>query len=136
HSTEAVVDKVQLTEQEMLSKICNDAQITIDGQKRLFTLLTQYSNVYKGDKRGCVKGLTHAIQVSTSHPIVSRPRVHTEEHEHAIEVEVEKMLKDGVIVPSNSPHSSEIVMVKKKTGEWRMCIDYRQLNKNTINDQY
>ncbi|GJZ62089.1 putative mitochondrial protein [Tanacetum coccineum] len=42
----------------------------------------------------------------------------------------------GVIRPSHSPFSSLIVMVKNKDGSWRMCIDYRQINKFTIKDKF
>ncbi|GKB83583.1 putative mitochondrial protein [Tanacetum coccineum] len=47
--------------------------------------------------------------------------------------EVEQELMDsGVIRASQSPFLSPIVMVKKKDGTWKMCTDYRQLNKHTV----
>ncbi|GKB86719.1 putative mitochondrial protein [Tanacetum coccineum] len=53
-----------------------------------------------------------------------------------IEAMVKKLLDSGVLRPSNSPFSSLIVMVKKKDGSWRMCIDYRHINKHTVKDKF
>nr|GEW73402.1 putative mitochondrial protein [Tanacetum cinerariifolium] len=49
---------------------------------------------------------------------------------------VKELLKSGVIRISQNPFSSLIVMVKKKDGSWRMCVDYRQLNKYTVKDKF
>ncbi|GJT56985.1 hypothetical protein Tco_0992039 [Tanacetum coccineum] len=54
----------------------------------------------------------------------------------AIENMVQEILDTGVIRQSNSPFAFPIVMVKKKYNTWRMCVDYRQLNKNTIKDKF
>jgi hypothetical protein len=45
-------------------------------------------------------------------------------------------LEKGVIIPNTSPCGSPIIMVPKKDGRWRMCIDYRSLNKITIKNIY
>ena len=53
-----------------------------------------------------------------------------------VDAEVTKMLEQGVVKPSSSPWSSPIVMVKKKDGSWRFCVDYRKLNSVTRQDAY
>ncbi|GKB54803.1 retrotransposon-related protein, partial [Tanacetum coccineum] len=47
-----------------------------------------------------------------------------------------KLLEAGLIRHSQSSFSSPIVMVKKKDGSWRMCVDYRQLNKHTVKNKF
>jgi hypothetical protein len=49
---------------------------------------------------------------------------------------VQEILNAGVIHPSTSPYSSPVVMVLKKEGSWRMCPDFRALNKLTIKDKF
>ncbi|XP_044317448.1 uncharacterized protein K02A2.6-like [Drosophila rhopaloa] len=53
-----------------------------------------------------------------------------------IDTQVDELLSEDAIEPSRSPHSAPIVLVKKKTGEWRMCVDYRQLNAHSVPDAY
>jgi hypothetical protein len=59
----------------------------------------------------------------------------TPEKKNIIDEHIQGMLKQGVIEPSYSPHAAP-VLVKKKTGEWRFCIDFRRLNEATIKDAY
>jgi hypothetical protein len=49
---------------------------------------------------------------------------------------VQELLNAGVIQPSTSPYSYPVVMVLKKKGSWRMCLDFRALNKLTIKDKF
>ncbi|GKA69579.1 transposon ty3-I gag-pol polyprotein [Tanacetum coccineum] len=53
-----------------------------------------------------------------------------------IKRQVEELLESGVIRPSSSLCGSPIVLVPKKDGGWRMCVDYRALNKITIKNRY
>ncbi|XP_048570454.1 uncharacterized protein LOC125551359 [Triticum urartu] len=61
-----------------------------------------------------------------------RPYRHKPEHKTEIEKQVEELLRSGVIQRSTSPFSSPVILVKKKDGTWRLCIDYRQLNALTV----
>ncbi|GJX25621.1 retrotransposon-related protein [Tanacetum coccineum] len=69
-------------------------------------------------------------------PINIRPYKHPPSQKDAMEAMVKELMESGVIRDSQSPYSSPIVMIKKKDGTWRMCVNYRQLNKYTVKDKF
>ena len=53
-----------------------------------------------------------------------------------LKMQLKELLYLGLIHPSVSPWGAPVIFVRKKDGSWRLCIDYRQLNKATIKNQY
>jgi hypothetical protein len=79
----------------------------------------------------------HSIPlVPGSLPPNIRPYRHPFAQKNEIEKMVQELLTAGVIRPSTSPYSSPVVMVLKKEGSWRMCPEFRALNKLTIKDKF
>lgn len=69
-------------------------------------------------------------------PVSVKPYRYSPTHKDEIERQIKEMLMKGIIKPSHSPFASPVILVKKKDGSWRFCVDYRQLNNITVKDKY
>ncbi|XP_057442060.1 uncharacterized protein LOC130733807 [Lotus japonicus] len=71
-----------------------------------------------------------------SNPVSLRPYRYPPAQKDVIDNMVKELLDSGVIQPSSSPFASPVVLVKKKDGSWRMCVDYRKLNDMTVKAKF
>lgn len=69
-------------------------------------------------------------------PVRQRAYRVSRKEQDAIRNQVQQMLTDDIIQPSTSPWASPVVLVKKKDGTMRFCVDYRKLNNVTKKDVY
>jgi hypothetical protein len=75
----------------------------------------------------------HRIRLPPSTEAVAvRPYRYAYAQKEEIEQQCAKMLRLGVIHPSESSFSALVILVKKHDGSWRMCFDYRDLNDKTV----
>ena len=81
--------------------------------------------------------MQHSIPVApNTRPIRHAPHQLGPEKEAEVDRQVQLLADQGLIEPSDSAWSSPVVLVKKKDGSWRLCIDYRRLNNVTNQDAY
>jgi len=78
----------------------------------------------------------HRIPLKDDIPLVSRPYRANPIMQKEIEKQTQVMLDNEVIRPSVSEYRSPVVMVKKKDGTFRFCVDYRKLNEHSKKDKY
>lgn len=105
---------------------------------RLMELLGRFKDCFSSTSRVGQTPLTkhRIITEETARPIRQNPYRVAQKEREVIQQQVKKMLEDDVIQPSKSPWASPVVLVKKKDGSLRFCIDYRKLNNVTKKDVY
>ena len=106
--------------------------------RRLHELLEEFHSAFSLEESE--RGETDLLEMEIHTGDATPRRVPARRMPLAVRQEVSRQLKkmqeDGVIQPSSSPWASPIVMVRKKDGSFRFCIDYRQLNEVTKLDTY
>eukprot|EP00731_Ephydatia_muelleri_P013115 Em0007g425a len=112
--------------------------LTSEEKHRLYELLVEFADVFaeSSDDMGRTGVVKHSIDTGTSHPIRQQcRRVPPFRREQAKKM-IDDMLQKDIIQPSSSPWASPIILVPKKDGSLRFCIDYRKLNSVTRKDAY
>ncbi|CAI5660481.1 unnamed protein product [Oreochromis niloticus] len=115
-----------------------DSPAPTEWKKRLQQKLAQRRNVFSLDEWdvGLAKDVEHNIRLSNSTPFRERSRRLAPADIDDVRQHLQQLLAAGIIKESRSPFASPIVVVRKKNGSIRICIDYRTLNSRTIPDQY
>ena len=110
-----------------------------DQRRRLAEVLLEYADIFPvpGDPlTGHMDAVEHHINTGDRSPIRCAPRRMSPQKMKREEECITEMLTGGQIEASDSPWSSPVVLVTKKDGGTRFCVDYRQLNDATIKDAY
>lgn len=118
---------------------------SVDVSKSMFTkppevqlLIDQFSSMFQPPsglppKRSSV----HTIPlVPRAQPFRMRPYRYNSAQKDETEQQIQQLLANGWIQESQSPYASPVLLVKKKTGDWRLFVDYRKLNALTVKNKF
>ncbi|CAN6166061.1 unnamed protein product [Urochloa humidicola] len=119
-------------------EVIADEEVKVHIPAEIQSLIEEFAGLFEvpselPPSRSC----DHSIPlVEGAVPVNVRPYRFAPALKDEIERQVSEMLKQGIIQKSNSPFSSSVLLVKKKDGTWRFCVDYRHLNAITLKSKY
>jgi hypothetical protein len=113
-------------EEEMISH-------NVSIRDELDEIVTEYNDVFRGilELPADLEPFKIELTNAENEPPASPPRRQSPARRMEIERQVTELLEQGIIRPSKSSYAAPLVLVGKKNGETRMCVDYRQLNQQT-----
>jgi len=117
-----------------------------EGEQEIRQICTEYVDVFKlpGDKLTATSAIEHYIPTPTipaNRAITLRNYRIPEHHQPEVHDQIQQMLEDKIIQPSQSPWNFSILIVPKKLDasgrrKWRICVDFRKLNDVTVGDSF
>lgn len=119
-------------------KVHIETELTEEQSQQIHNLLLKHRGLFSTsntDIGNCDK-VEHVTELENEIPFKRKHRRIPPSMIEEVRKHLEELLAAGVIRRSNSPWASNIVLVRKKNGSLRMCVDYRMLNRRTIKDSY
>ena len=136
-----IVESYKRTQE--LKKIISTDHLNAEEKDSVEKLISDYTKVFllPGDPLPCTDVVEHFIPTDTNRPVNAKQYRHPVAHQEFIQKDIQKKLDEGIIEPSNSPSSSPIWIVPKRSDpqgkpRWRMVVDFRELNQRTVGDAY
>src|SRR5699024_2838832 len=119
----------------MFDELLKDAVLSEPDRQRFIDIMLKYPHVWQGERMGRSKNYSHSIELLNPRRINSQRAYRVSpEKQLIVDAEINTMLELKAIRRSKSPFASPVVLVQKKQGDWRFCVDFRKLNQNTKPD--
>ena len=116
----------------------SDSVLNDDDRIKFRELFRCYRDIFAfpDDQPGKISLVQHVIDTGDAIPIKKRPYRTSPQCKQEVDRQVKVMLQKGVIRESVSPWSSPVVLIKKKNGSFRFCVDLRKVNAVTRKDSF
>jgi len=109
--------------------------LTAEQKNQLEAVASEFPSIFKSTP-GRTSLVEHSIHIGDAAPVRQTAYRLPYSKRRDVRLELDKMLENGIIVPSTSAWASPIVLVPKKDGTTRLCVDYRKLNSVAKFDAY
>ena len=108
-----------------------NTEVTGDDKYQLMSLLNEYKDLVARNMKqlGCTTLVEMDIQLEDDQPTYYRPYRMAYSERRKVQEIVEELKDAGIVEDSFSSFASPVLLVKKKSGDVRLCVDYRSLNK-------
>lgn len=134
NATENLLDREDsLEEKDSLESVVIDSNLTPSQAEELKEMLKTHRHCFSL-KKGETHLAKHYVETGAAKPVHCLPYRVLVADRKVINSHVQQMTEDGIIRPSTSSWSSPVVLVRKKDGGVRFCVDYRRLNAVTERD--
>ncbi|XP_073808802.1 adenosylhomocysteinase isoform X1 [Danio rerio] len=120
---------------KLIDQALENSHTTTKVKSQLKALMCDWPSVCT-NKLGRTDLIKHVIKTTDDLPLRKRPYRVSKAKNDFIEEQIQELLQQKIIKPSTSPWASPVVVVEKKDGGSRLCIDYRGLNAKTFLDAY
>ena len=137
--SEDILPPTEGKEEMLWSMVQNCCEgVTEEQKKRVYLLVSAYADIFAASPTdyGHTNRLLHKINTEHHPPIRQQARRLPPYKKEEIRTLLRQMQENGIIRQSNSPWASPVVLVQKKDGTKRFCVDYRKLNSITRRDAY
>ena len=128
---------------EAKREILHDIVENVDGlnpqeREQLYAVLLEFADVFAEGPVdfGRTGKIKHEIDTGNSAPIRQHVRRVPPTRRDEVQTLLDEMLQKKVVQPSTSPWASPVVLIRKKDGSTRFCVDYRKVNNVTRKDAY
>lgn len=115
-----------------------DSHVDFDYAVKLTQMLNDFRDCFAFSVKelGCITKNEMNINLNDTTPVVYRPYRLSHSERKVVRDMVEELVDAGIVKESMSNYASPIILVRKKTGDYRLCIDFRALNKKTVKEHY
>ncbi|GFO02736.1 reverse transcriptase [Plakobranchus ocellatus] len=127
------IETLSLQQTQTYKDVQIDGELDSHQKKELTSLLREFADVLT-DVPGRTSAYTYDTKLTSNVPVRKKPYPTPQALQAEFRKEVQAMMEAGIIEPSDSPYTSPPVIVKKKDGTNRYCVDFRQLNNITVFD--